>query len=137
MTNISTVYRKSYQRIINYERENRDFFDIFYHRFMAKSEQIREKFKNTNFTNQKSVLKNSLMYMQTFYESGIAGDYLQNLACRHGPREMNIGSEMYDLWLEAFLAAVEECDPKFTMKVANAWREVLAPGIRFMQSQSG
>ena len=134
MTNHSRIYEKSCKRILLYEKENRNFIDIFYHQFMGLSEEVRGKISSTNFHHQKIMLRNSLMYMQRYYESGYAGEYLTKLARSHGPKGSNISCEMYDLWLEALLSTLLECDPGYTKEVKTAWSKVLKPGLDFVKS---
>ena len=55
-TKITKYFGDSYQRCKNDE----NFFAIFYETFLASSEEVREKFKNTDFKVQTQLLKVSL-----------------------------------------------------------------------------
>jgi hemoglobin-like flavoprotein len=61
--------------------------------------------------------------------------HLERLAKRHSRAEMDIKPELYDLWLDRLVQAVEEFDPMFNMEIEIAWRRLLQPGIDFMKSR--
>ena len=110
------------------------FLDRFYELFLATSPKVREKFAHTDFTRQKEALRASLQAML----AAAAGDSerpLSRLAERHSSRDLNIGAELYDLWLDSLLAAVKECDADFSPEVEQAWEEVMMVGIGFLLSR--
>ena len=112
------------------------FLDRFYERFLASSDEVREKFRHTDFQRQKQMLEDSLFLMTSV--SGAPAEELEELdrvARRHGRHDLDIGPELYDLWLESLLQAVREYDGHFDRDVERAWRNVLAEGIEFMQSR--
>lgn len=129
------LYDQSYQRIIAYESEKGDFFVKFYRYFIMSSPIISEKFGGIDIQKQTTLVKNFLVHMQNFYNCGEANNYLAKTAKAHGALGYQIGEDLYGLWLEAFLKTLEECDPKYSKKVREAWIEVLSPGIAFMKSQ--
>jgi hemoglobin-like flavoprotein len=57
------------------------------------------------------------------------------LAERHSSRQLSIGSELYDLWLDSLLAAVQECDPETSSEVEAAWEAVMMVGIGYLLSR--
>jgi hemoglobin-like flavoprotein len=112
------------------------FLDRFYERFLASSPQVREAFRNTDFAHQKKMLTDSLSLMTSM--SGAPADELEELdrvARRHGKHDLDIGFELYDLWLESLMQTVREFDGHFDRDVDRAWRNVLAEGIEFMESR--
>lgn len=109
------------------------FLDEFYRRFMASSEEVREKFKFTDFTQQKRMLRRSLQLMAL----GTAGDPkgLAELAARaetHSRAHLDIPPPLYDLWLEALIATAAEMDSEWSGATESAWRRVLGIAIRHM-----
>lgn len=46
-------------------------------------------------------------------------------ACEHPPT-------LYPYWSKSLLAAVMECDPKFTSSLEAEWREVLEIGVKYI-----
>jgi hemoglobin-like flavoprotein len=111
-----------------------EFLDRFYDRFLASSPKVREKFALTDFVRQKRALRASLHTMLLAVQSGEKGPerYLKDLAEMHSRRQYNIGSELYDLWLDSLLATVKECDPQFSPEVEEAWESVMMVGIEYM-----
>ena len=60
--------------------------------------------------------------------------YLRELAARHSRRQLNIGAELYDLWLDSLLATVKECDPQHGPEIERAWESVMMVGIGYLLS---
>ena len=110
------------------------FFDRFYDRFLASSPKVRERFAKTDFVRQKRALRASLWLMLLAAEDEEKGParYLGALAESHGARQLAIGAEFYDLWLDTLLATVAECDPEYSSEVRGAWEQVMMVGIHYM-----
>ena len=111
--------------------------DRFYDIFLASSPKVKEKFAKTDFVRQKAALKASLNAMLLAAKDEKAGppQYLPELAERHSSRELNIGAELYDYWLDSLLAAVKECDPESGPEVEGAWERVMMVGIGYLLSR--
>jgi hemoglobin-like flavoprotein len=114
--------------------EGARFLDVFYERFLAASTAVREKFARTDFVRQKRALRASLWLMLIAAEDEEHGPerYLGALARQHGARQLDIGAELYDLWLDSLLAAVAECDPCHTPQIREAWEQVMMVGVHYM-----
>ncbi len=110
------------------------FLDRFYEVFLASSPKVQEKFRNTDFVRQKRALRASLhlILLASTGEPGGPERYLKDIATRHSARQLDIGAELYDLWLDSLLAAVKECDPQFGAEVSAAWEAVMMVGIHYM-----
>jgi hemoglobin-like flavoprotein len=112
------------------------FIDRFYELFLASSEDIKAKFKNTDFNKQKMALRSSFyMMLLTVQGNAPAQRYLEEIANLHSRNRLNIKPEMYDLWLECLIKTVEEFDPRFDDQIERVWRYLMNQGIRFMQSK--
>jgi len=113
---------------------NPDFLDRFYDKFLTSSPKVRKKFAHTDFVVQKRALRASLHLMPLAAadpENG-PGRYLRDLAGRHSQTQLDIGAELYDLWLDSLLETVRECDPKISPEVESAWEDVMMVGIQYM-----
>jgi hemoglobin-like flavoprotein len=115
-----------------------EFLLDFYGLFMASSEEVREKFKNTDLERQTRVLADSLWVMAVAAQgsrgSPAWGD-LPRLAERHSRSELDIRPELYDTWLGCLIEAARRHDVQFTPETEAAWRETLAVGIDYMRSR--
>ena len=113
------------------------FLDRFYDIFLASSPKVQEKFARTNFYKQKRALQASLYGMLRHMrdQDPETNEYLREIADRHNHTGMNIGAELYDLWLDSLLAALKECDPEWTEGVAAAWERSMSQGIRYFLSR--
>ena len=113
------------------------FLDNFYDIFLASSPNVKEKFAATDFVRQKRALRASLYSMFLAARDGerTLERHLGDLAERHSSRSLNIGAEMYDLWLDSLLAAVKKCDPDYNAGVREAWEKVMMVGIGYLLSR--
>ncbi len=112
----------------------KDFFDVFYDRFLGASEEVREKFARTDFARQKELLRVSLHHLLLVARDPKQGPdpYLEDVARRHGAGHLEIGAHLYDVWLDSLLATVRECDPECYPEVENAWEDVMMIGIHYL-----
>ena len=109
------------------------FMDIFYRNFLASSEEVSEKFANTDFKRQNEMLRKSLHMIILSCGGHDEGDsYLLEIAKRHGRNDLKIKPEMYDLWLTSLMDTVQEIDPDYSSEVDLAWRETMQHGIQYM-----
>jgi len=127
---ILRCFDESFQRCCAEPR----FLDIFYDAFLASSPKVREKFARTDFVRQKRALRASLYLILLAAQDEPDGPskYLRDLAHSHGATRLNVGAELYDLWLDSLLAAVKQCDPRFDAAVEDAWEQVMMVGIRYL-----
>lgn len=114
-----------------------DFEERFYEIFLASSPKVAERFKTTDFRRQKRALRASFHTMLLAAYDGEKGPkkHLGGLAERHSSRGLNIGSELYDYWLDSLLTAVKEFDGEHTPEIADAWEQVMGVGIKYLLSR--
>lgn len=112
----------AFQLSLNRCGANPVFLDRFYEVFLGSSPKVRAMFEHTNFYRQKRALQASLHAMLLHIRNnGATGDpYLLEVAQRHSRGQLNVGAELYDLWLDSLLATVRECDPECTPEVMAA-----------------
>ncbi len=122
-------FNTSYERVVECE----DFFDRFYFRFMASSDDIFAKFQNTDMQTQKDVMRMSLIYVVNFFVNHQAGERMEEMAFSHSKEQMDIHPRYYQLWLDAIVETVKEFDDESDEATELAWRVVLAPGIEYMK----
>ncbi len=110
------------------------FLDRFYELFLGSSPKVREKFEHTDFGRQKRLLRASfcLILMSAEDPDGDPEPYLGRIARRHSASGLAIGAELYDLWLDSLLEAVEEYDPLFDPEISEAWERMMGIGISYM-----
>ena len=68
-------------------------------------------------------------------DSGVLHDHMDSIAKRHSRNERDIRPELYDLWLECLLQAVDEHDPLFSHELKESWRASMTHGIDYIRSQ--
>jgi len=114
-----------------------EFLESFYESFVGSSEEVREKFKNTDMKRQVRMLEDSLYILAVAVQGGQgspARGALPGIARRHSRHDLDIRPELYDLWLEALIDSARRYDPDFTAETEAAWRDTLAAGIEYMRS---
>ncbi len=134
---VEELFNDSYERVSNWALpagSKNAFFDSFYARFIATSPEVARAFEHTDMDRQVRMLRQSIVYLVNYYANNNVNDFLRRIAVRHSRQDLDIAPELYDLWLEALIATVEEFDPRYTTDTGMAWRQVLAPGIAFMKS---
>jgi hemoglobin-like flavoprotein len=107
----------------------------FYDRFIGASDEVREKFRDTDMKRQVRMLEDSLLVVANAVQgedgSPARGD-LPRIAARHGRDGLAIRPELYGLWADCLVETARECDPAFRPEIEQSWREVLAVGVRYM-----
>jgi hemoglobin-like flavoprotein len=115
-----------------------EFLLDFYGFFMDSSEEVRQKFANTDFKQQTRVLADSFWAMSVAAQgpktSAAWGD-LPRLAVRHSRKDLDIPPHLYDTWLDCLIKAVRKHDTQFSVDVEADWRKTLAPSIDYMRSK--
>jgi len=103
------------------------FLESFYERFIGSSEEVRERFRNTDMKRQVRVLEDSLYVVANAAlgeADSLARGALPDIAARHS----DIPSHLFDLWIECFVETARQHDPSFDPAVEEAWRETLTFG---------
>lgn len=113
--------------------ESKEFIPTFYDNFISSSEEVREKFRNTDFNRQNQMLLNSL---RLACEAVIGNEEglkeLRDRGERHSRRHLNIKPELYDLWLSSLINAARTYDKHWDIEVETSWNFVLGEVIRHM-----
>jgi len=112
------------------------FLESFYGRFVGSSDEVREKFRNTDMKRQARVLEESLYVVANAVqgeENSLARGALPALAARHGRQGLDIPAGLYDLWIECLVETARAHDPQFAPAIEAAWRETLAFGADYMR----
>jgi hemoglobin-like flavoprotein len=131
------AFRASLQRCLKSE----DFLRHFYHRLMASSEEVRQKFEHTDLDRQARVLEDSLYILTVAAQSTRSGEEVSpawtemgRLATMHDRNHLDIRPGLYDLWLHCLLDAARGSDPEFTPELEEAWQSTLKIGIEYLRS---
>lgn len=110
------------------------FFARFYEHLLASDESIPPLFAGTDYPRQYKLLQHGLGLLLSYSKKPDAA-LLERIAARHSASALNVRPPMYALFLDSLLATVREYDVDFSEEAEKAWREVLRPGIEFMQSR--
>ena len=128
------TFRASLKRCL----EKPDFLLDFYGTFIDSSDEVREKFRNTDFKKQTEVLADSLWAMAVAAQGEPGSPALRDLprlAEKHSRHNLDIRPELYDDWLDSLIETARRHDAEFTPEVSDAWRATLAVGIEILRSQ--
>ncbi len=133
MSDYLEIFNSSFERVLPAICGDDEFLEVFYNLFFHSSNKIADKFRHTDMEKQKRILRNSLSDVIGVFVYRHETDYLKTLATFHDRKHLDIPPDMYDLWLQALVKAVEQCDPEFESNTALAWKLVLSPGISYMK----
>lgn len=138
MSDYEILFEASYDRVVGkgvgVNPKGELFFKQFYDIFFGKSEEIRDKFLNTDMEKQVGVLQKSIYHLVSFYISKQENDYLYKIAVTHNKKNYDIKPVYYSVWLDSLIETVRQLDPQCDRKIELAWRMALTPGILYMQS---
>ena len=114
------------------------FLESFYERFVGSSDEVREKFRDTDMKRQAQAVADSLYVVANAVqgeEGSLARWELPRIAERHSRRERDIRPELYDLWIDCLVETARAHDPQFDPGVEHAWRDVLLFGAEAMRQR--
>jgi hemoglobin-like flavoprotein len=113
-------------------RQSGQLFDTFYVLFLAKSPEIPPMFARTDFPHQKLMLRESILEMLVFAQTGMGRVEIERLAERH--RQLNVKPVHYELWLDALCEALAKHDSQFCSDLELMWRDAMRKGIEVMSA---
>jgi hemoglobin-like flavoprotein len=123
------LFVKSLNRCI----EKEGFIPSFYRRFLASSEEVRFKFRDTDFEAQYKRLEDSLFLVAAATYGQTEGlQHLRERATTHSRQHLNIKPEFYELWRSAILATAREYDREWDEEVEAAFESILGFAIEYM-----
>jgi hemoglobin-like flavoprotein len=114
-------------------RQTGKLFDTFYDLFLAKSPEIPPMFARTDFPHQKLMLRESILEMLVFVQTGSGREEIERLAERH--QQINVKPPHYDLWLDALCEALAKHDQEFNPSLEQMWRDSMQKGIEIMSAR--
>src|SRR4051812_23223249 len=107
-------------------RQSGHLFDTFYDLFLHKSADIPPMFARTDFARQKMMLRESILEMLLFVQTGSGQDFIKRLGARH--RVLDVRPVHYEMWLDALCEALAKHDPEFSDPLECMWRETMRKG---------
>ena len=115
------------------ERSGEALTTVFYRRFIASSEEVKRRFAGTDMKrHEKKVAKTLRLAIDVVLNDPASLAELTRQAELHNRHHLDIRPELYDFWLEALVAAVEDCDPRFNRFVEHSWRLLMGHVIQHM-----
>lgn len=112
---------------------NEEFIPAFYQRFLSASDEIRERFRFTDFEKQNRMLQRSL----ELCAGATAGDRdslveINERAKTHDRDHLNIQPEWYQIWETTIIQTAAEYDPAWNDEVEAAWNRILGFVVEHM-----
>jgi len=112
-----------------------DVFETFYHIFLRQDSRISERFANTDWEEQKRLLRHGMNNVIAFHDgSYTAQSALERIRYTHGRDRLNIPPALYDFWIESMIEAVREFDPELDSQLEESWRQLLREGSDFVKA---
>ena len=111
------------------------FLERFYELFLGASDEVRNKFRKTDFGKQRRMVHASLLMLMLAADGRPEGRlHLARIADLHSKRQLDIPPHLYDLWLDCLMQAVRECDREWTPETEDVWRRMMEQGIAEMKA---
>lgn len=123
--------KKSFDRCSS----NGDIIQEFYNIFLDSHPDIKPRFANTNFAQQKKLLLQGLD-LTIMYASGepVGRIGLNRIKKSHRKAALDILPELYPNWKNSFLQVISELDSEFNENLNQQWDLVLQKSIDFIIS---
>lgn len=113
-----------------------DFGGVFYDIFLNASPEIPPYFANTDFDDQKFLLRSTVYILVTRDTDNItARGTLERLGSTHSRKHLNVRPELYEVWLDSLCKTVEKLDPEWAPEIEEEWRRMLRSGIQIMTAR--
>ncbi|MBI5138010.1 MAG: globin [Nitrospirae bacterium] len=107
------------------------FIDRFYDIFLASHPGLAPMFRNTDFKEQKKLLRNGISMVILFSQHNMmAANSLNRIGESHGVRGMDIRADLYSYWSNSLMQCVREFDTKLTPEVEAAWRKLIDNAVQ-------
>jgi hemoglobin-like flavoprotein len=109
------------------------FIPAFYDRFLSASDEIKNKFRFTDFDKQNAMLRRSL----ELAAGATSGDpeSLREISARaetHDRYHLNVEPRLYDIWLETIIETARDYDANWSEVVEASWRSILGHVVQHM-----
>ena len=112
------------------------FLDLVYDAFLDRSPRAREIFRGVDMERLKRKLAAALrLVVLAIDDDPGASLYLEHIGRVH--RRLDVGPELYPLWIDALVEAVGRCDPRPEPRTEAVWRELVGRAVQVILSQYG
>lgn len=112
---------------------DKNLIDVFYNIFLDSHPEIAFKFKNTDFEQQKLLLRQGINCMIMYAEGAFAGSFcMEEIKVSHNRKHYNIDPKMYPFWKKSLLEALKINDPELNDELFDLWVLVIDDGINFI-----
>ena len=111
------------------------FTEIFYNLFLDSSTEVPPYFADTDFDEQRHVLRDSVHMMVTHDVSEPRmRQMLEQLGRAHSRDAFNILPRLYELWLDCICETAKLLDPEWEPDLERKWRARLRPGLQVIMA---
>jgi hemoglobin-like flavoprotein len=109
------------------------FIPAFYERFLGASDEIKDKFRFTDFEKQNEMLRRSLELCAgaTVGEPEALRE-INDRATTHDRDHLNIEARFYDIWRETIIGTARDFDDQWNETVEAAWQTILGHVVQHM-----
>lgn len=131
-----TIHKKAKYVHKSYIRAGgKSFVSAFYARLMEASEDVRKKFEKIDMEAQAEILAHAIVMSFLFIDEDQHGAArcLNNVRESHNRHNLDIGPELYDVWLECMIETVAVCDPQATEALLADWRAVMSVAVEHIR----
>lgn len=111
------------------------FAEIFYNLFLDSSAEVPPYFSDTDFDEQRHVLRDSVHMMVTHdVAEPRMREMLDQLGRAHSRDAYNVLPRLYELWLDCICETAKLLDPAWEPDLERKWRARLRPGLQIIMA---
>ena len=111
------------------------FAEIFYNLFLQSSPEVPPYFADTDFDEQRHVLRDSVHMMVTHdVAEPRMREMLDQLGRAHSRDAYNVLPRLYELWLDSICETAMMLDPQWDTDLERKWRARLRPGLQIIMA---
>ena len=114
-------------------KADESFIPSFYERFLECSDEIKFKFRLTNFEKQNEMLLHSLeLSADATLGKPKALEEIHLRGVSHDREHLDIKPELYEFWLDSLIETAKRIDEQWDDDVEASWRSILGHVITVM-----
>ncbi len=132
-----TAGRQTTSTLASLERvKERGVATKFYETLIGKDPELASYFTHVDFSRQKEVLKEGIEIALRFAAGDVAArSRLEEIGRTHSAEEMDVRPELYDIWLDAWIATMRDLDPEWNSSLESQWRSELQRAIEVIKAE--
>ena len=105
----------------------------FYKALLDADPRMKTLFQHTDFKRQRELFIHGVLMLIEYADGKPLGEMaIRRLGELHSRKRINVTPDLYPIWVNCLMEALERLDPEFSPALDRQWRETLQKGIDVM-----